>query len=91
MNIQPLHKNVLVKKVVIGGGMQQTGSGLFVPTMPHRDDRHEVIALGPECTLPILPGDIVFIPPTVPANIVEVDRAVLKFVNEKDIWGKEEA
>jgi co-chaperonin GroES (HSP10) len=89
MNITPLRDQVLVKKIVVGGGIQQTTGGIFVPTSPHRDDRHEVVAIGPDVDLPLVPGDIVYIAPTVESHIVTIDRIPYKFVKSAFISGVE--
>ena len=90
MNIRPLRDQVVLKKIIITEGPMRTAGGLFVLSQPHRDDRHTVVAVGPDCQHELIPGDVVLVHPTAPSHIVEVDREVLKFVEEKHIYGKEE-
>lgn len=89
MNIQPLGKKVAVKKILIEDGFDEK-TGLFMINRSQKDDRHVVVALGPKCVQPILPGSIVIIPPTVEAVIVKHDGDVIKFVHEDSIVGIEE-
>jgi co-chaperonin GroES (HSP10) len=86
--ITPLNRNVLVKKQIIEDGIDQV-HGIYVMGRSNKDNRYTVIALGAQCEYPLLPGDVVIIGPTVPAEIVTINGGVLKFVNETHISGKE--
>ena len=89
MNLQPLGTKVLVKKQIISQEPIME-NGIFVMNKSGRDDRYDVVAIGPKCELPILPGDVVFISPTAPGEVITVERVPFKFIEESLIFGKEE-
>lgn len=89
MNITPLGRKVLVKKLIQGNAFNLS-NGLHVPNQSGRDDRHTVLAVGPKVLQPIIPGDEVYILPTATAEIVTIEGEVIKFVHEDSIYAATE-
>lgn len=84
--VQPLKKNVLARKLQKG---EQIVNGIVTLAMSHRDDRYLVIAVGPD-TKEVIPGDTVYIHPTVASQYVTYENEVLRHVCEDDIYAKED-
>lgn len=88
--IQPLGTRVLVKKQIQQDGIDER-YGIYTLAKSTKDHRHTVLAVGPKCQLPIIPGQTVIIEPTVQCELVTYQHEVVKFLDEKDITAIDES
>lgn len=84
MNIQPVGKNILLKKVQQEAGVN--AAGLWVPDQTRHEDRHVVVAIGADVTIPITQGSIVYV--TSIASLMTIQGH--KFVHEDSVLGYEQ-
>lgn len=84
IKIKPLGDRVLLRKVVTKT-QEEVVNGLVIPIYSHRDDRHTVVALGPDCVEELYEGDEVLVLPNAHKEIVDTDWGQVCFVREKDI------